>query len=386
MAPFENANYSESSSFIAGSGIDVSNGVITNTSTTLLDLHDTIISSLDNGDTIVYNASLQKWVTGFPNLGSLNEVNINLNTIQNNHLLKYNSTSGYWENNFATLSDLHDTIISNLDDGDTLVYNASIQKWVTDNPKLDVPTNVGIVGQILSKGPTLDTSSWINPTFFNGTALYSPGAGSFGTARYNFSNSTALAFSGSNYGAGHGLYCDIMTTMQGIQIGSTNGSVWRGTEILSLNQATGKWQIFNFGTGVTNLAPGSSDDRIKTHEQILTGETCINYIKQIVPKKYNKYNIILTQSDEKLLESGEDPFKDKRTGDVVIDAEFTPNVEYGYIAQEIQKIDGLSEIVYPGDDKNIWSLNYKCINTLLLGAVKDLIKRIETLEKRSRTE
>lgn len=301
------------------------------------------------------------------------------NTVQQNHVLKYNSTTGKYENDFANLSELHDTIISNLDDGDTIVYNASIQKWVTDNPKLDAPSNVGIVGQILAKGPA-DTTSWIYPTFFNGSPLYSPGAGVFGTARYNFSNFTALAFSGSNYGAGHGLYCDMMSTMQGIQIGSTNGSNWRGTEILSLNQATGKWQVYNFSTGVTNLAPGGSDDRIKTHEEILTGKTCINYIKQIVPKRYNKYNIILTEADEKLLESGKDPFKDRRTGDVVIDAEFEPSVEYGYIAQEIQKISGLSEIVYPGDDKNIWSLNYKCINTLLLGAVKDVIKRIETLE------
>ena len=129
-----------------------------------------------------------------------------------------------------------------------------------------------------------------------------------------------------------------------------------------------------------------SDDRIKSHEEILTGKTCIDYIKQIVPKKYKKYNTILTKKEEETLEAGGDPFKDKLTGNPADDSKYKkPTVEYGFIAQEIEKIPGLQEIVTTGDKDNVYQLDYKCINTLLLGAVKDLIKSVETLEARVKT-
>ena len=127
-----------------------------------------------------------------------------------------------------------------------------------------------------------------------------------------------------------------------------------------------------------------SDDRIKSHEQILTGKTCIDYIKQIIPKKYKKYNTILTKEEEESFEAGGDPFKDKLNGNYANDSKYKkPTVEYGFIAQEIEKIPGLQEIVTPGDKDTVYQLDYKCINTL--GAVKDLIKSVETLEARVRT-
>lgn len=76
------------------------------------------------------------------------------------------------------------------------------------------------------------------------------------------------------------------------------------------------------------------------------------------------------------------PFKDKRCGDPVKDSAYDPQIEYGVIAQDIYKISGLEDIVRVGDDKTKWSVDYRSIDTITLGAVKGLIDKIEKLEAR----
>jgi hypothetical protein len=142
------------------------------------------------------------------------------------------------------------------------------------------------------------------------------------------------------------------------------------------------WDVLTL-TGSGHIAlqtPGSSDDRIKTHEEIISSETYINYIKQIVPKKYKKYSFILTQEEEDILEAGGDPFKEKKTGDVTHDSKYIPRSEIGVIAQEIYEISGLQDFVKKGDEDIIWAVDYTSINTITLGAVKELIDKIEKLE------
>ena len=233
-------------------------------------------------------------------------------------------------------------------------------------------------------GLTLTATTFSNPynSFYPGNKLYnSTAAGQYGVARVDFTDGNSMAFHGSNYG---GSYLDFLFMHPGLQIGSVTGTNWRGTQILALNPSSGDWEIYDFAGGATNLVP-YSDDRIKTHEQTFSGETYINYIKQIVPKKYKKYSIILTEEEEKLLEAGGDPFKDKRTGDPVKDTTFTPQIEYGVIAQDIHKISGLEDIVKVGNDKTKWRVDYRSIDTITLGAVKGLIDKIEKLEARIKT-
>ena len=134
------------------------------------------------------------------------------------------------------------------------------------------------------------------------------------------------------------------------------------------------------GTKIALATSGSSDDRIKTHEEIISSETYINYIKQIVPKKYKKYGFILTQEEEAILEAGGDPFKEKKTGDVTHDSKYIPRSEIGVIAQDIYEISGLQDFVKKGDEDIIWAVDYTSINTITLGAVKELIDKIEKLE------
>jgi len=232
-------------------------------------------------------------------------------------------------------------------------------------------------------GLTLIGTTFSNPynSFYPGNKLYNfNGAGQYGVARVDFTDGNSMAFHGSNYYNNSAYdFLDFFFTQEGIQIGSVTGANWRGSQILSLNAISSNWEIYTFGSGATNLVP-YSDDRIKTHEQTFSGETYINYIKQIVPKKYKKYGVILTEEEEKLLEAGGDPFKDRRTGDDVKDTAFIPQIEYGVIAQDIHKISGLEDIVKVGNDKTKWSVDYRSIDTITLGAVKGLIDKIETLE------
>ena len=232
-------------------------------------------------------------------------------------------------------------------------------------------------------GLNVDGTTISNPynSFFPGTKLFNfSQVGIHGVARVDFTNGQAFAFHGSYYGGG---YLDMMYTGYGIQIGCTDGSAWRNSQLLGLDATNGEWYIYDFsGTGSQNSIYPSSDDRIKTHEEVFSGETYINYVKQIVPKKYRKYGVILTAEEEKLLEEGGDPFADRRTGDPVKDSVFTPKIEYGVIAQDIHKIAGLEDIVSVGDSTKKWKVDYRSLDTITLGAVKGLIDKIEKLEER----
>ena len=266
--------------------------------------------------------------------------------------------------------------------------------------------NYGNPGQVIVSNGTGNAVSWANQTdtnttysagvgltlsgttfnnvynsFYSGPRLYTVGngaVGQYGVHRSDFTNGDSLGFHGSNHGIS---YLEMMYTHPGLQIGSVINGNWRGSQILSLNGSNSAWQIYTFGSGVTRLVP-YSDDRVKTHEQTFSGETYINYVKQIIPKKYKKYGVILTKEEEELLEAGGDPFKDKRTGDPIKDSPFDPQIEYGVIAQDIHKISGLEDIVKVGNDDTKWSVDYRSIDTITLGAVKGLIDKIEKLEER----
>jgi len=250
--------------------------------------------------------------------------------------------------------------------------------------------NYGSSGQVLTSNGQNGTVSWSNQVsglFYPGTKLYNGiEVGPYGVARVDFTNGGALAFHGSNYGGVSDDYLDILFTHRGVQIGATSATGgWQGSQLLALNQSGGYWEIGDLGNNTTTRLVPYSDDRIKTHEQTFSEETYINYVKQMIPKKYKKYGVILTKEEEELLEAGGDPFKDRRTGDPIKDSAFEPQIEYGVIAQDIHKISGLEDIVKVGKDNVKWSVDYRSIDTITLGAVKGLIDKIENLEATIKT-
>ena len=245
--------------------------------------------------------------------------------------------------------------------------------------------NYGSSGQVLTSNGQNGTVSWsdqVSGPFYLGNPLYN-GTGQYGVARVDFANSSSLAFQASNYGNNNPNYLDVMFTHTGLQMGAVYNGTWQGGQLFTYG--TGQWGIYDIGTNSGIALYPSSDDRIKTNEEILTGDTYINYVKQIVPKKYKKYGVILTKEEEELLEAGGDPFADKRSGKPEKDYYYNPKIEYGVIAQDVHKIPGLEDIVSVGDDNNMWSVDYRSLDTITLGAVKGLIDKIENLEATIKT-
>ena len=82
-----------------------------------------------------------------------------------------------------------------------------------------------------------------------------------------------------------------------------------------------------------------------------------------------------------MLEGGGDPFWERRTGDPVRDAEFSPVTEFGFIAQEVEAIAGLTDVVTPGSETVLKKVDYRGIGVLAVGAIKALNARVEALER-----
>jgi len=231
-------------------------------------------------------------------------------------------------------------------------------------------------------GLNLNGTTFSNPynSFYPGGKLYNASnVGIYGVARTDFSNvNHTFGIHGSDYGGINVL--EMIYTGVGINIGCTDGNGWQGSQLLRLDRFNGQWFVQDIGAGTSVYIHPSSDDRIKTHEEVFSGETYLSYVKQIVPKKYRKYGVILTAEEEKLLEAGGDPFADRRTGDPIKDSVFIPKIEHGVIAQDIHKIPGLEDIVSVGDSTHQWKVDYRSLDTITLGAVKGLLARVEALE------
>jgi hypothetical protein len=154
--------------------------------------------------------------------------------------------------------------------------------------------NYGNTGQVIVSNGSGNSVSWENQRFYEGQPFnYFATGGADGVARADFTNNTAVAFHGTTYGSSK--FLDILYSGVGIEIGSydpaASGSTWRiNYQILQLTGG-GNWAVYDWISGTTTVLVPPSDDRVKTHEEIFNGETYINYIKQIVPKKYKRYNL-----------------------------------------------------------------------------------------------
>ena len=102
-------------------------------------LSNVYISNLQDGETLRYIHSNLRWENAY-NIDTLNELSdVTISSNLNNHVLKYNHTSGVYKNAYLNVTDLGDTNITTLANGNTLIYNNGI--WSAGNIPLSNFTN-----------------------------------------------------------------------------------------------------------------------------------------------------------------------------------------------------------------------------------------------------
>jgi hypothetical protein len=105
------------------------------------DLDDVLLSTLEDGQTLIWDDTEEKWVNGTitveTDLASLTDVNLTSPT--DGQMLKYDATSGKWINgsggsvSVASLGDIEDVNLSNIADGQIIKWDATTAKWVNAN-------------------------------------------------------------------------------------------------------------------------------------------------------------------------------------------------------------------------------------------------------------
>ena len=125
-----------------------------------------------NGQTIRYNSTSGKWensnVSFSADLGDLDDVVITSAT--NGQVLTYDAANNRWINangsTVASMADLTDVTITTVQNGQILVYNTTSQKWENKTINIDDLGNVSITsatdGQILTYNGT--SGKWENKT------------------------------------------------------------------------------------------------------------------------------------------------------------------------------------------------------------------------------
>ena len=128
------------------------------------------ITNPTNGQTIRYNSTSGKWensnVSFSADLGDLDDVVIT--SAQDGQVLTYDAANNRWINadgsTVADLEDLTDVTITTVQNGQLLSYNSTSQKWVNVTLDIDDLGNVSITsatdGQVLTYDAA--TSKWIN--------------------------------------------------------------------------------------------------------------------------------------------------------------------------------------------------------------------------------
>jgi len=102
-------------------------------------LSNVYISNLQDGETLRYIHSNLRWENAY-NIDTLNELSdVTISSNLNNHVLKYNHTSGVYKNAYLNVTDLGDTNITTLANGNTLIYNNG--EWSAGNIPLSNFTN-----------------------------------------------------------------------------------------------------------------------------------------------------------------------------------------------------------------------------------------------------
>ena len=129
------------------------------------------ISNLQDGETLRYVLANTRWENA-NNIDTLNELSdVSVSSNLNNHVLKYNHTDGVYKNAYLNVTDLGDTNITTLANGNTLIYNNGV--WAAGNISLSNFTNgTGISVTGTSPNFTItNTAPDQVVTFNNGTGI-----------------------------------------------------------------------------------------------------------------------------------------------------------------------------------------------------------------------
>jgi len=139
------------------------------------ELTDVELTNLANGEILKYNTTTGKWenqpdnVGGTASLDNLTDTNITT-PITNGSSLIYNTSNGKWENvvvidsNTDNLVDLTDTNISSVANNEILKYNSTSSKWENNNLLINEINDVNITslqnGEVLKYNSS--SSKWEN--------------------------------------------------------------------------------------------------------------------------------------------------------------------------------------------------------------------------------
>jgi len=94
-------------------------------------LSNVYISNLQDGETLRYVQANTRWENAY-NIDTLDELSdVTISSNLNNHVLKYNNTDGVYKNAYLNVTDLGDTNITTLANGNTLIYNNG--EWSAGN-------------------------------------------------------------------------------------------------------------------------------------------------------------------------------------------------------------------------------------------------------------
>lgn len=205
------------------------------------------------------------------NLSNLDDVNIQ--SLTNNEVLKYNSSTQKWENGTVSLNldQLGQTLISNPpNNGDILIYNSTLTKWINDANNLNRLSDVIITGtptnrQILQYNST--STQWENtdPLFISTdgiNTLRNPASNNLGTSTNSAILAGASHIVDGNWNAilsGNGNNILLNTTINSVVCGGVSNSLSNSTSVIVGGELNDCQSITSFiGGGYNNITSGQS--------------------------------------------------------------------------------------------------------------------------------
>lgn len=121
-------------------------------------LQDVSITTPSSGETLLYDATISKWVNGTPvsSLDDLTDVVITTPEIQ--HTLVYDGTN--WVNIANSLDNLSDAVISNVTADDVLLYNGT--NWINQSLTLGNISDVELTSPQDQEALVYNNGKWVN--------------------------------------------------------------------------------------------------------------------------------------------------------------------------------------------------------------------------------
>ncbi len=106
---------------------DAPSGTYKNVPSNINNLKNVDIDSVQNNEILKYNSTGAKWENVTNNVNDLTDMSIV--DIADKEIIKYNSTTSKWENNLVHLNEIFDVVIDSVANGQVLKYNSSESKW-----------------------------------------------------------------------------------------------------------------------------------------------------------------------------------------------------------------------------------------------------------------